>query len=70
MLAIPENMTEVTKEEFYAALYADPRDIMPSHHSPDYTTWKTKDREVWGWSHPGWRDPGALRRYALKRKPA
>jgi hypothetical protein len=50
----PPGMTEVTKERFYAALRADPRDIMPSNKARTYTTWQTWDGSVWGWSAPGW----------------
>lgn len=64
---IPDGFRAVTKEEFFAALYADPRDIMPSNiHSPYYTTWETKVREVWGWTAPGWKNPRDEKIFALR----
>jgi hypothetical protein len=49
-VAVPAGFRVVTKKEFFAALYADPRDIMPCiTHSPYYATWETKRREAWGW---------------------
>lgn len=65
MAKIPEGMQQVTEQQFFAALYRDPRDIMPSHRMPEHTTWETKDREVWGWSTPGWRNPGAPEVWAV-----
>lgn len=62
----PEGYKVVTKEDFFAALTADPRDIMPCiNHSPYYTTWETKSRAVWGWTSPGWKNPGAEKIFAL-----
>lgn len=58
-------MVEVSKEEFFKALYADPRDIMPSHKDPDFTTWETRERVVWGWSCPGWKNPGERKIFAV-----
>jgi hypothetical protein len=64
---IPAGFRQVTESEFWAALYADPRDIMPSiAHSPYFTQWETKAREVWGWTAPGWRNPGDEKIFALK----
>lgn len=42
--AIAANMREVTKDEFFAALYADPRDIMPRIERPyPYTSeWRNQ----------------------------
>lgn len=65
-LEVPQGMTEVTHDEFYALLYADPRDIMPSNTQPLFTTWETRHREVWGWTAPGWRNPGEPRVYAVR----
>jgi hypothetical protein len=65
MTALPTGMKEVSREEFFRALYADPRDIMPSHQSPTFTTWETKGRAVWGWSYPGWRNAGEPQRWAI-----
>ncbi|CAJ0779017.1 hypothetical protein LMG7141_00829 [Ralstonia condita] len=50
---IPHGFKRVTKDEFFAALYADPRDIMPLA-KPNFSTWETKTREVWGWTAPGY----------------
>lgn len=62
----PLGFRVVTANEFFAALYSDPRDIMPSHvSSPYYTTWETKKREVWGWTAPGWKNPGGEKIYAI-----
>jgi hypothetical protein len=57
MKTIPSGMIEVSKEQFFAALNADARDIMPSVLSPDCTRWETKTRQLWGWSLPGWKHP-------------
>jgi hypothetical protein len=68
---IPAGMIEVTKDQFFSALYKDPRDIMPSNRNPNYTTWETRDRAVWGWSSPGWKNPGdpAVWAIAQRSKP-
>lgn len=64
---IPAGFRRVTEDEFFSALSADPRDIMPCiMHSPYYTTWETKAREVWGWTAPGWKNPREERIFALK----
>ena len=57
----------VTKEEFFAALYADRRDIMPTNEAPDRTYWRTNDhvRTLFGITSPGWRNPGDPASYAL-----
>lgn len=52
---IPNEMVIVTKEQFFAALEADGRDIMPSVNHPYQTTWETKSRELWGWESTGWK---------------
>lgn len=62
----PTNMRLVTSEEFFAALKADTRDIMPSNQNPLYTTWETKGREVWGWSYPGWKNVGESKLWAIR----
>jgi len=55
--AIPEGMTEVTRDEFFAALRSEPRDIMPKLTAPDFTSWEgNHTREPWGWSFPGWKN--------------
>lgn len=53
---IPAGMVKVSEKEFFEALQADPRDIMPSVMNPMFTTWETKDRKVWGWATPGWKN--------------
>lgn len=65
---IPDDMAKVTQEEFFKALYADSRDIMPSlRESPFYTVWEiVGNRRVWGWSSPGWKNPGSAKVYALR----
>lgn len=65
--AMPEGMQAVSKDQFFALLSADPRDIMPSTGAPDYTTWETKGREVWGWTTPGWKVPRAPVQFAVLR---
>ncbi|RQT26024.1 hypothetical protein [Burkholderia contaminans] len=67
-VTVPDGFRVVTKQEFFSALYADPRDIMPCiQHSPFYTTWETRGREVWGWSAPGWKNPRDEKIFALKQ---
>ncbi|SDR54539.1 hypothetical protein SAMN05443245_7450 [Paraburkholderia fungorum] len=63
---VPAGFREVTKDEFFAALYSDPRDIMPSNVNPNFTSWETKRREVWGWTYPGWKNPREEKIFALK----
>jgi hypothetical protein len=61
-------MTVVSAEEFFALLKADPRDIMPRHAYPDYTTWEDqRTRQVVGRSLPGWRNPGEPKVYMLQK---
>lgn len=46
---------EVTREEFYKRLYADPRDIMPKIQPGDYpwtSLWKAKGGAVFGKTVP------------------
>jgi hypothetical protein len=62
---IPMGFRRVTHDEFFSALEADPRDIMPNHGNPNHTTWETQHRHVWGWTSPGWKNPGAEKIYAL-----
>lgn len=65
---VPDGFRVVTKEEFFAALKADPCDIMLGiQHSPYYTTWETRSREVWGRSTPGWKNPRGEWIFALKQ---
>jgi hypothetical protein len=65
METLPNGMVIVTKEHFFHALYSDPRDIMPKHDSPVFTTWETRGRQLWGWSTPGWKYPNAEKVYAI-----
>jgi len=65
---IPPGFRQVTKDEFFTALKNDPRDIMPSiAYSPYSSTWETRNREAWGWTVPGWKNPRDERIYALKQ---
>lgn len=68
----PEGMRLVPRDEFFAALFADKRDIMPTTRDPDQTWWETKTRQVWGWSSPGWKtsgNPNTPKAYALSINP-
>jgi hypothetical protein len=56
---IPNGMITVSKDQFFAALFADPRDIMPNNENPEFTTWETKARMIWGWTAPGYKNPRA-----------
>lgn len=64
----PMGRRSVTRDEFFAALYADPRDIMPRirherrHQEHGYTSdWKTANGAIFGVS----RGVGAKREYWL-----
>ena len=62
----PECMIEVPQAEFFALMRADGRDIMPNHDADEFTRWEVKgSRALWGWSTPGWRNPGSKRAYAV-----
>jgi hypothetical protein len=63
-------MTEVTKDRYFSMLSADKRDIMPSHRERNFTTWETQNREVFGWSSPGWNNPEDPKVYAVVVKRA
>jgi hypothetical protein len=69
---IPEGMVEVTKEQFFALLGADKRDIMPTTEAPEFTPWRVlATRERWGWTLPGWRSPwNCPRVYAVAQQYA
>ncbi len=60
-------MMVVSKDTFFAKLKADPRDIMPNHDHPDYTSWETKQRTTWGMSLPGWKYPMLPPVYAVMK---
>lgn len=52
---MPEGFREVTKDEFFAALKADQRDIMPTTEAREYTPWRVQaTRAMWGWSSKGY----------------
>lgn len=60
---VPTTATEVTKDEFYAAM--GPRDVHPSVREPDVTIWELRNRDVVGYSLPGWKNPGDPSRFFL-----
>lgn len=52
---VPAGMVVVTKDEFYAALFADKRDIMPTTEARERTAWRLmSNRAMWGWSSTGY----------------
>lgn len=68
---MPAGMVEVSKERFFALLYAEKRDIMPKNDARDFTNWVTRDRERWGWTQPGWAsEHGTPAIYAVNRSTA
>lgn len=61
-------MVEVTKEEFFAFLKSDNRDIMPTTELPYKTLWRDqRTREIVGESTPGWKNPRDAIAYKLAR---
>ncbi len=63
---IPPGFVQVTHEQFYAALRADSRDIMPTTNSETFSDWEVVgSRAVWGRSFPGWKNPGDDKAYFL-----
>ncbi len=55
-------LTQVSREEFFRVLYADPRDIMPSisgSRFPYSSDWKTKSGELFGVSKDSTQNNGA-----------
>jgi len=52
---MPQDMVIVSQAQFYAALAADPRDIMPFLEPENryVSLWCTNDtrRQPWGWNH-------------------
>lgn len=60
-------MRTVTQDEFFAALKADKRDIMPSCDNEHYSNWMTRDRQVWGRAFPGWKYPAEQEAYMLAK---
>ena len=66
--AIPSGIVEVTKDEFFAALYADKRDIMPNIDNPDFTVWQDSTRKVFGRTLPGWKLSGLPESHPLGKR--
>lgn len=67
--AIPDGFVEVSRDRFFAMLYADKRDIMPNNESPTSTFWRVvRTRDAWGWSAPGWSNPRDPKMYAVRRE--
>jgi hypothetical protein len=66
---VPAGFRLVTKDEFFDALKADRRDIMPSNLQPYITSWKVvSNQQVWGLTRPGWKSPfGTPAQYMLKQ---
>jgi hypothetical protein len=62
-------MTVVSKDEFYAALSADKRDIMPTTEAREHTPWRVvATRAMWGWSSTGYASKyGALEVFAITK---
>jgi hypothetical protein len=57
---------EVTWDDFYARLQADPRDIMPCNDDPNETLWRCqKSFAIFGKSTPGWRRPSLPKTYLI-----
>jgi hypothetical protein len=64
---VPAGMTVVTQDEFFSALKADNRDIMPNNDSPTFTVWEDRQRRVFGRTLPGWKNPGDRSVYMLAK---
>jgi len=66
--AIPPGMVAVSKEQFFAALRADARDIMPFTEPDNWriSHWCSNDhaRQPWGWSSNSKSYP-IIRQYAV-----
>jgi hypothetical protein len=55
--AIPEGMTEVSREEFWARVRTETRNIHPSSEK-FHTDWVfLGSRGVWGWTSRGYKGP-------------
>lgn len=51
-----EQWKQVTADDFFTALYADPRDIMPRwNRDGTASLWEDKNGDVWGKTTPGWK---------------
>lgn len=68
---IPAGFREVSQIEFFAALAADRRDIMPTTEARTFTPWRVvATREMWGWSSTGYASPyGTPKVFALRAAP-
>jgi hypothetical protein len=63
----PAKNPVLSAEEFFAALKADPRDIMPCHEQRDVTVWKVQRTGAeWGRSTPGWANPEGAETYQVR----
>lgn len=63
---MPSGMVAVSQEQFFAALKADSRDIMPSARMEYETPWEDAHRNLWGWSSTGYKSGfGAEEIYAV-----
>ena len=59
-------MKIVTEREFFDALKADPRDIMPTTERPDCSVWRDqRTRAIFGRSYPGWKNPDDPKQYQI-----
>lgn len=67
--AVPAGMVVVTHDEFYAALRADKRDIMPTVEAREHTPWRVvATRAMWGWHSIGYASKfGAPDVYAIAK---
>lgn len=56
LVTVPAGMVVVTKDEFFAALFADKRDIMPTTEAREHTPWRLQSgsRAMWGWCSTGY----------------
>lgn len=71
MNTLPSNVREVSHDEFFAELKAQPHDVMPTTEMPEITIWRRQDsvnREIWGYSTPGWRNPADPKTYGIVRR--
>lgn len=57
-------LTEVPRESFIKAIANCSRDVVttPFEH---HIEWRTRDRLLVGKSYPGYREPGAVKKYEL-----
>lgn len=57
-------LTEVTQEQFIVAIANCSRDIISSPHE-HHGEWRTRDRILVGKTYPGYKEPGAPKKYTL-----